>query len=121
VGVSGNESALESRCLEAQTMTDHTPDFGRMMDACIAQAHLHTLATERVLSFNPDLSAEHRAETALITLSSALDTLEMTKEYLPADSFHRLRDAEYRLSHLKRGLGLTQSLQHLCGLFGKAP
>jgi len=102
-------------------MTERTPEFTRVIDACVAQAHAHTLATERVISFRPDMSTEERAQTALIALSSVLDTLEMVREHLPADSYHRLRDAEYRLSDLKHGLGLTRSLQHLCGLFGKFP
>jgi len=79
--------SLDYPIVEAQ-MTDITSEFNRVIGACMAQAHAHTLATERVIPLYPDLSAEERGLAALKELRSILDTLEMVKEKLPAHAYH---------------------------------
>ncbi len=101
-------------------MNDRTSDFSRVMDACMAQAYAHTIATERVIPLRPDLSRLERREMALQQLEAALDTLEMTREE-PQDDYHRLRAAEIRMSNLTHAQRMKRSMLHLCGIFGRAP
>jgi hypothetical protein len=100
-------------------------DFWKEYDATLAQVRADRIVTERVTPLRHDMTAKARADIAIRSIMSGVETLEAlsqdASEEISRDAHQQLDEADTRISLLRMRLRMRRATIHLCSQFGKAP